>query len=94
MAVGSKLASKLHPGSWAEFVYEISIGAVVGATHSLYFVTRWWYQQLVRPIASYYYEEETISSNPSQILQVIGVGYGRTGTVSAMQLLVPLTPNA
>jgi hypothetical protein len=86
MAIGAKL--QLEPGSWAELIYDVSIGAAVGAYHSFYIVTKWWYDHLIRPILRTYgfakrssnqYEEEKSS------LKVVAVGYGRTGTVSGIR---------
>ena len=86
MAMGSKL--HLEPGSWAEIVYDIAIGIAVGAHHSLYFVTRWWYLHLIQPILTLlgWQGNDVVDLNQKNqtlnSLKVIAVGYGRTGTVS------------
>ena len=82
MAVGSKL--QLEPGSWAEAGYEIIIGAAVGAWHSIYLISRWWYLQLFRPLLrafGFQLAETEVQTNKEKTLKVVSVGYGRTGTV-------------
>jgi hypothetical protein len=83
MAVGSKL--QLEPGSWAEFVYDVTIGFSVGAAHSLYFVARWFYLHILRVLR--FFGIDSINNGRineekgEKALKVVAVGYGRTGTV-------------
>lgn len=85
MAFGSKL--QLQPGSWSELIYDICIGAAVGARHSFYMVTRWWYERLLQPILHVVYDDDLFNNNKNndepKSLKVVAVGYGRTGTVSS-----------
>ena len=85
MAVGSKL--QLEPGSWLETLYDVYIGTIVGANHFIYICSKWWYIHLVRPILNLFgirleKDEEVKSKDDEKTLKVVGVGYGRTGTVS------------
>ena len=48
MSVGSKW--QLEPGSWSELVYDVTIGIIVGATHSLYLTARYFYANAILPV--------------------------------------------
>ena len=91
MAVGSKL--QLEPGSWAETAYDVCIGIAVGAAHSFYFVTRWWFPRVFHPILRVFglkLNEQDADTNKEKILKVVAVGYGRTGTVRRLIFAVCL----
>lgn len=84
MASGSKL--QLEPGSWLEALYDIYIGTVVGAAHSIYITAKWWYVNVAIPLsAAFGYElkqdKEIVSKDGEKTLKVVAVGFGRTGTV-------------
>jgi hypothetical protein len=83
MAMGAKL--QLEPGSLMETLYDIYIGIVVGANHSFYIVSRWWYLNLFRPILlAFDIDLGVFEAKPKEgkeTLKVVAVGYGRTGTV-------------
>jgi len=85
MSVGSKL--QLEPGSWGELVYDVSIGFVVGAAHSLYLMARGFYLNAIRPVLESVGLLDMMSARnkggtTEKELKVVVVGYGRTGTVS------------
>ena len=85
MALGSKL--QLEPGSWLEMAYDVFIGIHVGVSHSVYIVAKWWYVHLILPILHLFgvrleEDKEVKSKDGEKTLKVVGVGYGRTGTVS------------
>jgi hypothetical protein len=85
MAVGSKL--HFAPGSWLEALYDVYIGAVVGVGHFVYITTKWWYSDVVIPalklLGVHLSKEKKVQSKDGvKTLKVVGVGYGRTGTVS------------
>ncbi len=78
MNVGSTV--HFQPGSWQETVFDIAIGLLTGAGHFLYFF-------LTSPI--YFLTGQQIFNDKPQSLQkgegelkVVGIGFGRTGTVS------------
>lgn len=94
MSFGSKL--QLQPGSWLELLYDVFIGIVTGAYHSLYLSSRTAYFAAVEPVLRRLlrilgrFEGEGSCSSDSQEgkkdrgeLKVVAVGYGRTGTVSS-----------
>jgi hypothetical protein len=94
MAMGSKL--QLEPGSWMEMAYDIGIGITVGAHHSIYFVARWWHENLIQPILQSIGETDKsfLVNRKTTSLKVVAVGYGRTGTVCyllsiSMSLSIP-----
>lgn len=76
-----------EPGSWQEATYELYVGLYVGMAHSFYFGKLFLADYVSKPAAKAlgYAEEEKqrapASEGPHE-LKVIGVGYGRTGTVS------------
>jgi hypothetical protein len=92
MAMGAKL--QLEPGSLMETLYDIYIGIVVGANHSFYIVSRWWYLNLFRPILLAFgidwgvFEAKTAAAGTKETLKVVAVGYGRTGTVRGARRIV------
>ena len=91
MAVGAKL--HFQPGSWLETGYEIFIGTVVGATHSIYLVSKWWYVHILRPLLHVcgvrLQKDKVVKSRDGEkALKVVAVGFGRTGTVSKKLLMI------
>lgn len=94
MAMGAKL--QLEPGSFMETLYDIYIGIVVGANHSFYIVSRWWYLNLFRPILLAFgielgvFETKAATEKGKETLKVVAVGYGRTGTVRDFHSLICL----
>lgn len=83
------LGSKLHfePGSLLEAGFELCIGALVGAAHSVNIVANWWYTNLLVPSLALFginlkTEKHVQSRDGEKTLKVVAVGYGRTGTVS------------
>lgn len=90
MSFGSKL--ELQPGSWLELIYDVIIGVVTGAYHSLYLSSRVLYTHFIKPIVSIFIDLDKYSKTPGadtdnnkerEGLKVVAVGYGRTGTVSS-----------
>ena len=82
MAFGSKLG--LEPGGWAEMIYNVCIGVVVGSNHSISIITNWWYINVIQPILFYLRiidDTKTMEHDADKKLKVVAVGYGRTGTV-------------
>jgi hypothetical protein len=85
MAVGSKL--QLEPGSWLEALFDVYIGIVVGTSHSVKIISRWWYLKTLLPILRAFgitidVDGTAKSKDGEKTLKVVAVGYGRTGTVS------------
>jgi vacuolar-type H+-ATPase subunit I/STV1 len=75
-----------EPGSWQEAIYDVFVGIYVGSAHILTIAKLFCWTHFVQPLLSglgvHTAEkpiERTIEENK---LKVIGVGYGRTGTVS------------
>lgn len=85
MSLGAKL--QLKPGSWSQFVYDICIGAAVGACHSFYIIAKWWYERVFREIlVAFNVDIDSFEDRgENDTLKVVAVGYGRTGTVSTIQ---------
>lgn len=76
-----------EPGSWQEATYEIYVGLHVGIAHTAYFGKLFFIDYVNKPISKalgFAEAEKKRAPLPdgSQGLKVIGVGYGRTGTVS------------
>ena len=85
MAVGSKL--HFEPGSWLEATYDVYIGCIVGVGHFVSIVGKWWYTAVAIPALNLVGfelsgDKEVQSKDGLKTLKVVGVGYGRTGTVS------------
>jgi hypothetical protein len=81
MSYGSKL--RFEQGSWLEVLYDVYIGVVVGARHSLFLGSRVVYTTAFRPILrSFGYDLPEEVKHNDEGLKVVAVGYGRTGTVS------------
>jgi hypothetical protein len=85
--------STLHfqPGSWSETIFEISSGILTGAGHVIYFMFKILFD---RPI--YFITGMQILSDQPRFLdkgegqfKVVGVGFGRTGTVRAFSSILP-----
>lgn len=83
MAFGSKL--ELQAGSWLEAVYDVVIGVVVGASHSLNMLRKnTMNSAFIGWIFEYLGFERHVggkSTTNTEGLKVVAVGYGRTGTV-------------
>ena len=90
--IGANLG--LEPGSFQEAIYDIYVGTVVGAAHIFYFVKRWIIQLVIDPLLWVVGKRQSKknstaddrggdSSQPEDKgeLKVIGIGFGRTGTV-------------
>ena len=79
--------AKMHfeNGSWQEAVHEIYIGFVVGVMHNWYFIDKFGREKIAEPIATllgYGHLFGAIEGpEKEKTLKVVGVGYGRTGTV-------------
>lgn len=80
--------SKIHlePGSWQEMIHETFVGIYVGAMHSWYFVDRFLKEIIAYPLQIAFgfdssVEEVAAIEGKDKSLKVVGVGYGRTGTV-------------
>jgi len=81
MSYGSKL--RFEQGSWLEVLYDVYIGVVVGARHSLFLGSRVVYTTAFRPILrSFGYDLPEEVKHNDEGLKVVAVGYGRTGTYS------------
>ena len=82
MSFGSRL--RFESGSWLEAVYDVFIGIVVGARHSLFIGSRMGYKTLLQPIFQRLGYDLPIARKRfnDEGLKVVAVGYGRTGTVS------------
>ena len=85
MAIGSKL--HFEPGSWLEAMYDVYIGCAVGVGHFISIVGKWWYTAVVIPVLNLVGfklsgDKQVESKDGKKTLKVVGVGYGRTGTVS------------
>lgn len=93
MATGSKM--NFASGSWLEVVYDVYIGAVVGASHSMKVLSLNFYTNLIRPVVeslgytlappgdhTNVVDDESPDGIQNKSLKVVGVGYGRTGTYS------------
>jgi hypothetical protein len=78
-----------EPGSWQEALFEIYVGFKVAFGHVIYFArllfTEYLYKPLMKALGFNVSEKRRINvPHDMQELKVIGVGYGRTGTVSLM----------
>ena len=80
--------SKLHfePGSWHETLHEIYIGFVVGVMHNWYFIDKFLKEKIAAPLQTAFGLEPSLLTGSREekekTLKVVGVGFGRTGTVS------------
>lgn len=82
--MGSRKPSKID---WEEVRHDIVGGIRSGAYHSAWFVKDWALQSVVHPTLSllgFNVAEDNFSFDG---LKVVGVGYGRTGTVSLIKLV-------
>jgi hypothetical protein len=83
-----------EPGSWQEAAYELYVGLYVGIAHSIYFGKLFLVDYVRKPatkalgFAGEKKKRAPKSEGPHE-LKVIGVGYGRTGTVSNISLATP-----
>ena len=74
-------------GSWQEAAYEMYVGCHVGADHAVYFAKLFFQEYLNKPVSKALgmkvsEQRGSSVSNGQEGLKVVGVGYGRTGTVS------------
>jgi hypothetical protein len=85
---------RFESGSWQEAVYDIVIGCITGGAHYLYFVRKWVEGYLLNPLlklAGMVEEPATLLPPNAGKLKVVGIGYGRTGTVRLLYCFVVLT---
>ncbi len=70
--------------NYGTIIYELLVGVKIGILHVWWFVNQKYRscQQLVEDLLSFSHENTTAGLNSTQSLKVVGVGYGRTGTVS------------
>lgn len=90
MSMSSGAKMQIEAGSFVEAVHDIYIGFVVGVAHSWYFVDKFFREQIFQPLTSAFGIETSIEGIPEEkekTLKVVGVGYGRTGTVSRIHTL-------
>jgi hypothetical protein len=86
--MGDIAKMQFEPGSWQEALYDVYVGMKVGGAHSLYFVKKN-SLAILDPVLSAFgvdtgHKKHTLlSPEEAGPLKVIGVGYGRTGTVSS-----------
>lgn len=75
---------QLDPGSWQETIHDVWIGILVGGAHNVYAVKKVCWDFVFNPLAKAMgmriKEQQRHAGTPE--LKVIGVGFGRTGTVS------------
>lgn len=77
--------SRKQPGgsvNWAEVRHDVVGGVRSGAYHSAWYVKNWAKQSIVHPTLSALGFDVAGDSPSFGGLKVVGVGYGRTGTVS------------
>ena len=77
---------QLEEGSWMESFHEIYIGFVVGVMHNWYFIDKFLRLHVAVPVASLLGFDSAftaIEEEKEKTLKAVGVGYGRTGTVSS-----------
>mmetsp|Transcript_7564 Transcript_7564/g.22194 ORF Transcript_7564/g.22194 Transcript_7564/m.22194 type:complete len:178 (+) Transcript_7564:96-629(+) len=85
-------------GSWTEVVGDVYNGVTVGASHSLWFVTNWVKTEAIRPamglvgLGGQDDSNEASDEEENPGLKVIGVGYGRTGTVRRKRTVLLVAP--
>ena len=87
MRTGATL--RFEPGSIAEILYDCYIGIVVGARHYLWFLSKWTSDFLFDPLMNLtgLSSKQALSeATPKGQLRVVGIGFGRTGTVSLLCL--------
>ena len=84
MSSASKI--QLEPGSWQETFHEIYIGFLVGVMHNWYFIDKFLRENIAAPLhLAFGFETSLLDGTKDEkekTLKVVGVGYGRTGTVS------------
>ena len=82
---------QIEPGSWQETVHEIYIGFVVGVMHNWYFIDKFGREKIAMPLATLFGYGHLFNAiegpEREKTLKVVGVGYGRTGTVGCCCLL-------
>lgn len=77
--MGGRKQSKID---WAEVRHDIVGGIRSGAYHSAWFVKNWAEQTVVHPTLSLLGFNVAEEKPTFDGLKIVGVGYGRTGTVS------------
>ena len=80
MELGSTLRWK--PGSWQEFFWDVCIGLVTGMGHFMYFLRNWFVEQPLKLVGIQVFQPKRLPKGQGR-LKVVGVGFGRTGTVSS-----------
>lgn len=82
--MGDIAKMNFEPGSWQESLYDIYVGMKVGGAHSMYFVKKN-ALGMIDPVLSAFgvggKKHTLLSPEEAKPFKVIGVGYGRTGTV-------------
>lgn len=81
---------EFEPGSWQEALYDVYVGMKVGGAHSMYFVKKnaiGMVDPVLRAIGLGSKNHALLSPEEALPFKVIGVGYGRTGTVSEKQTI-------
>jgi len=80
---------QFKPGSWEEVLYDYYSGLSVGALHSMRLMTNWIKSTIVRPTSNLlHHQTSSESKEVKTTLKVVGVGFGRTGTVSMVRIVV------
>ena len=88
------------PNSWQEAAYEVYAGIHVGLTHVIYFGNQFLVEYVNRPLSEALginvgkKARSRVASRKVEGLQVVGVGFGRTGTVSSLSSNGCITPNS
>ncbi len=72
------------PRNYGAVIYELLVGVKIGILHIWWFVSQRYRSchEFVEDLLSINHENTTSGLNSTQSLKVVGVGYGRTGTVS------------
>lgn len=75
-------------GSWQEALYEVYVGITVGSSHGWYFLKKNAMGFAAPVLGAFGVEtggkKKNASIKEAKDLKVVGVGYGRTGTVSLL----------
>lgn len=82
MELGSTL--RFEPGSWQETFFDICIGLVTGVGHLLYYLRTWVVEGPVYALTGIHLSNDRpqLLKEGEGELKVVGIGFGRTGTVS------------
>ena len=80
--------------TWTEVLKDIYSGVTVGASHSTWFVKNWSKNMILQPAQQIFgltgisKELEDSGESGDASLMAIGVGFGRTGTVSTSRAML------